>query len=259
MSMAAGYMRKVDTTRLLAKLERANAATPSAAREALRIIIADTATKVVRLSPRDTQRYVRGWTMAFADVGVKNLPPVTVRKSRDFGRQLMRLVRQAELWERRAEAKRQMLQSWYFDKGRELDRFAMSQQAQLAKLEEIARRAREELNKFLEAREAAIVIGRSNGAWGKRNLITTRPRLYGGDGVWIVTKERVIVRLRNKEPHARIVEARSKVMFKATTAARSMGVRNARDHFARAVLKASGMTSGRGVINGRPSGALDVL
>lgn len=263
--MDAGLVRKVDASQLLAKLERARVATPLAARGALEVMLQDVAMKVVRGAPRDTQRYIRGWTMAFNDVGVKGLPPVMLRKSRQYGKQLMMLVKQAELWEKRAAAKRGQLQAWYLDKKRPLDRYGVRLEKQVIKLEEIARRAREEVQRFTSAREPVILIGRSSGEWGKRHLATTRTKVYGGDGLWIVTSERVLVRLRNREPHARIVESKTKVMWNAMTAARTLGARNARDHFARAVAAASGMHGGAGVGGGKgftnfvPAGPIRVL
>lgn len=262
MALSAQQIRKVDTSQLLSKLERARVATPLAARGALEVMVQDVAMKVMRTAPRDTQRYIRAWGMAFADVGVKGLPLVNLRKSRQYGKQLLMLVKQAELWKSRAAAKRGRLRAWYVEKNRPLDRYGQRLEKQVLKLEEIARRAREEVQRFTGSREPVIVIGRSEGSWGKRALATTRVKVYGGDGLWIVTDERVMVRLRNKEPHARIVESKTKVMWSAMTAARTLGARNARDHFARAVAGASGMgggMGGKGYTNFVPAGAIRTL
>lgn len=211
---------------------------PAARRAAVVAMVRAIMERVHTTAPRDTNRYIRAWMQAanMAGVGPFPVPKVIPAKHRDAIYEALR--EQERFWgmiTQRYESQRRY-DKWY-------------RQAQ-KKWE----RAREQLRKFLESEEAdgAVIainlrINRGGkpgyGQWGLGRGMAKEIRIlnktYGGEGRLIDLPGSTTVHLRNKEPHASIVEHNQRVVARAYAAFRGTGLRQVKTAYLSRALEKS--------------------
>lgn len=181
---------------------------------------------VVALAPRDTNRYVRAYGMAVNELGGGvGVPPLAETKYSAF---LVRLERQVRKWRSRVER--------YEGQNRQRERGYLQALNQLY-------RAEEQLRQWSPT--AVVVWGRGGRSeTAASSLIRAFGREFGGEGYLVDTPAGAEVVLRNREPHARIVEQRTGVWRAAVAQAQLTGTRVVSDVYRRAV---------RRVMAGRPA------
>lgn len=193
---------------------------------------------VVKFSPVDTHRYVRGWLMASAEAGFKTtaLPPLRKSKHHDVLKGL--LERQIILTKRQITLEELKL-AWYEDGdklGRQRPKIGYYHKLvnKIYEAKERARRAAEEFEKFAGS-ETAIAMMRTSGAAMNgydRNLrgnalqLTVRERVYGGRGRFIRGSTSDAMALHNLEPHCRAVEKWKRPVGRAKMALSAAGIKS---------------------------------
>lgn len=216
---------KVDTRGLTRKIAAMRAASPEAL-EAVDRKVADTVmSEVILDSPKDTNRYVRGMAMAANDAGLGPFTVPPIKAGRFAAEAKVRLERQVRKWE--------WIVRQYETKGRTKDKFYKKAVKTLG-------RAKEELAKW---NPRAIIIF---GGKGRLLEVTVRDKVYGGTGVKLVLNGIVRFVMHNKEPHASIVESRSRVLKGAMAKARRFGLRLGGRAYVRRMQQASGVGIGGG-------------
>ena len=166
-------------------------------RRAMMIEVTGTAAvNIVRRWPKDTGRSNRAWAEAARKAGIASPPMTTLKKSRDSDAIQVRLEYQVSKWEGIVRN--------YGDRRDKHYRKAVR----------IRDRARETLANFLAAEDPAILIGgrKVTKRFGVSNLASVRTTVFGGTGRIIEHQGETIVEMHNKEPHASIVERRTKVV-----------------------------------------------
>lgn len=222
----AGPLATINTTKFQRKLDSIRKDARAAEVESVLSATHPVIDALQFISPRDTNRYVRAWMMAGNHTGAGRWPVPEVRASRTSALQAARLEQQlyrytafrkeaeesALFWERMWQTRYENTKRndiWQRDcltKKRKADK-------RLAKLDELVKRLEKTLKDY---KETDIVIWGSHKAANqnillKRNLHTIRGKVYGGEGfVLRPGNGRVLVRIRNKEPHAYIVEKSKK-------------------------------------------------
>jgi hypothetical protein len=187
----------------------------ASAREAYIVAVATSFLQnVVKFSPRDTNRYVRGWLEAGRGIGLSTseLPAIVNSKNRD--KIVEAMVQQVGLL-RRKEAKLMGVRKlWYEDSNRPRRGYFHTLNRNIEKATARAERAEEELRRFLAA-TGAVVMMRTTGAAlngyqrmlsGDAVNLTVRDKVYGGRGRIIRGNFVTGVGLHNLEPHCRVVE-----------------------------------------------------
>lgn len=245
----------VDTSGLKRKIDRLGRATPQAEAAAVRIIGEHLARTMLAISPRDTNRYARGWAMAANAAGVGTFSVPDVQASRYNERLIDRLEIQAERWRQRAASAKRSADFWrsiyqrrYADTGRsgkwERDarqrvQLAETREKRTADLYAMSAKALDEL----KANPDALVIWgrRSKRALAKGQIATARVLKYGGTGQFFRVGTRSFVTLHNLEPHASIVERNHRVASRAIATARLVGVRRASAAFLKKIRAAQGV------------------
>ena len=205
------------------------------------------------LSPRDTNRYVRAWIQAGRDAGVTEKPMPPLRASRNRERYLEKLRAQLEFWAGRLRYARGRMEQYENHDAQArprkdgTPRAKRTAQPYYAKMKRLARRAEKQIERAArelekaEGSEAFVffdVEGITQRRQG-RSLSTVRDTVYGGEGRMLRHGTTAYVELRNKEPHARIVERHPHLGHPVATAkqlVRVAGVRPAGTAY-RAALK----------------------
>lgn len=211
----------VDNTRLMAKIKATQAVARLAAHEGGRALGGAFVAAVEPLSPRDTNRYVRAWIDAGNRAGVTSMPLPPVVASRNQDRYIEKLRAQVEFWAGRVRyARGRMAQYEQWDAAApprrdgspRAKRVAQPYYKKMKRLEQTSlrrlQRAGEELAKAQQGGDGFLffdaegVVQRRQG----RKLSTVREKVYGGTGrVW-QAGTRIVVELRNREPHGVIIE-----------------------------------------------------
>lgn len=181
---------------------------------------------IERIAKRDTNRYVRAWLQAGNRAGLGPFTVPLVQRSKHWDEFLIKLEDQIKHFEASALKKRRLIDAWYTSKGRKLDGYGRKLESEAVKAEWRARRAWEELRKYIGSASplffaADAYVERGN----QRKLSTVREKIYGGDGALTDMNGRTVLTLHNKEPHATIVERRYHTMAAALSA---VGSRSAR-------------------------------
>lgn len=224
----------VDTSRLSRRLGEMHRQADAAALEVVRGGADLFVGFMAEHAPRDTVRYVRGWIEAGNSVGVgtkRNVPQLResrwkLKVEQSLDRQIDRLVLQIN---KRAE----ILNAWYFSKGRPLDRWARKMQAEITRLSKALNRAVETKRKYLNAEGPVLAFDLfSNGrrvrtAAGKYRQLrqtmrqtTIRNQVYGGAGEIRLGADGPTVLLHNLEPHVTLVERKHRLILRAGAAVR---------------------------------------
>lgn len=203
--------------------------------------------QLARTSPRDTNRYVRGWIDAGnqAGLGTRRLP--TIKQPRDTKFGLERLITQHERARKRVVRAEKSLEFWdniltnrYERTGRrgrwrrDASRKRAAAKRTLVAATKQFERARQILldatgtddGRGATLNAGVIVIGgrKTKKATSLSSLASVRTKPIGGEGQMLILGGRLVLRLANLEPHARIVERRHRVMRRAAESLRRLGL-----------------------------------
>lgn len=181
----------LDMRKMTEKHRRWKAAGPVARRAGLREMARPIFQVVSQKGPRDTNRYVRAYMVASNELGIGLAIPAV--KPGHFANEFLPMLRrQVAYWEMRDEQ--------YRRENRTHQKYYRKIQARLMK-------AREQLQKWDET--SIIIFGRASRAQGGGATLTRAvSRVFGGEGRFIDHDHLTFIQIVNKEPHARIVEAR---------------------------------------------------
>lgn len=228
---------RLDARGLKARHARIRALGPHGRRRALAVAVHPVVAAVLAAAPRDTQRYAYGWATAGNQAGIGPFSEPVIRDSRFKEQMFTRLENEQGRFEALARRAAERLAYWehivqtrYVATGRtkgywyrwtltKRDRAERLLAKMRARVEEITSDLRE-----LSTRTGVITIFRRRGKNGLGRTVTIRPRVFGGTGRWIDLGHQTILRLHNREPHASIVEARSKSLRAAHAAMKAAGV-----------------------------------
>jgi hypothetical protein len=194
---------------------------------------------VVKFSPRDTHRYVRGWMQAARGAGIRTdqLPAIVQSKKRD--KIIEALTRQVSLT-RAAEGRlRATMELWYVQANRPRRGYYHTLQRKIEKAAERSARAEEELKKFLQATGAVVMMRGSGAALNgyQRQLsgdainLTVRDKVYGGRGRLTSGSTTSGLMLHNLEPHSRVVEKYRGVVRRARAALGAAGLQQLKGEY----------------------------
>ena len=232
----------VDSSRLRAKLRATQFAAEHAAGAAIEELGSFLVDTLEVLSPRDTNRYVRGWIDAGRKAGVTDRPLPSVVASRNQDQYLEKLEKQVEYWQDRvayARGRIEQYQRWDAEAPPRKDgkprskRTAQPYYAKMVRVEQSSlkrlKRATEELAKA-RGSDGFVFFDVEGIAQRKqgRKLSTVREKVYGGEGRVIRGGTMAVVELRNKEPHARIVERHPHLGHPVATAKQIVAAAGAR-------------------------------
>jgi hypothetical protein len=199
--------------------------TKRARREALRDGVRVLVLNLQRYSPQDTRRYVRAWSVAGKDAGSTGFPMPEIKATSRKAEYESRLYSQLAAAEKRVKKLGDLKWTWYDSKPeRAKTGYYNTLVKDLRRAEKRVEQAKEQIE-LANTSETFILIGGRKGKRGS-GLATIRTKIYGGHGQILETSQGTAVRLVNKEPHAKIVERRSKSLRLASrVAASAVGVR----------------------------------
>ncbi len=216
---------RIDSRVFRRKIRDAVRASPEARRAGLVLMGRSVANVIVRHSPRDTQRFVRSFVMAGNEAGVLTMPLPKLVPSRYLADHQNRLLRQY----RKLVG---FLVTWYgdvhFPTRRKPDRW-------FHRLREAMLKAERQLAEMTET--AILIGGRRSGVLSR--LATVRREEHGGTGRWLDYAGRTYLELRSLEPHAAIVESRTRVVSTAISNLRGFGLMRAGDAYIAKVARAA--------------------
>lgn len=182
-------------------------------------------------SPRNTNRYVRGWILAgnTAHVCQLEVPRIVPLSETERGKYIDRLQRQLDQRQLRVTKLSRIYEAWYGSKpNRKLGTYGRKLKRELGAAERSRDRAKDWLDRALAA-ESFLFFGASPKA--KRRTESIREKVYGGEGYRVATGAMVKVYLHNLEPHCRILERRLGLVAKAKAhAAQEMRRRMAEEY-----------------------------
>lgn len=192
----------VDSTRMAQKVAGMRQRLPSARELGLRSLADKAADAFERISPRDTNRYVRAWLEAAGGAGSNPRPIPVLQASKNAAYIRKRIVGQYVEQHRAVLRTEKWINSWW-PPGSKINAFARSQLNRLAKMKKREERLLEEI-RTLDASptDAVLLIG----GRGKNGFATVRTRIYGGTG--FVDVGAGVMYMRNMEAHAYIVESK---------------------------------------------------
>lgn len=215
---------KADLSKLAAELSLLAKQGPGASREAVKVMGRDFIEECIRLSPRDTRRYVNGWIQAGNAAGVGIFPAEAIQPSRVGEKLRQFFLKQFQEWD--------WIVKRYEREGR--------QDKWYRKAVKLRDRAAEELAKYTETAIAIgvrVVDGRAFSVGKGRNLATVRNKIYGGTGSIVRNGRETLINLHNLEAHASIVEWSSRVKARAAARSRAFGARSVGRKYFNEVVK----------------------
>ena len=187
------------------------------AKAAAVVLVEEFRDRMIRLSPRDTNRYLRGWMEACSKAGVPTPLPVIKNSSRQ-AEYLSALQSQLAFWREFYSRELAIRAAWYDNDP------TKKRGPHFRKLESRIRKAERRMKAAEDALSAAMLndgVIVMDGGWealrGSHRIDKAKPLskrgatvrwvVYGGEGE-IRTNARGVawINLRNKEPHAQILE-----------------------------------------------------
>lgn len=198
---------------------------------------------ITRAEATDTGRYLRGLDIIQNDLGVRTVAITVPRESRRLPKIVARMRAQVvrvrainDRWERNVEG--------YARKGPRYASWPSYKEALRVrgKTRKLVAFAQEQLKTAQEG-GAVVEIGGSTSKdpYARRRLARTIAPLYGGRATINTTGGATIAVCQHMEPHARIVEKRTRVVSRGLAAARSYGLRRqAANMFHRTLLLLKG-------------------
>lgn len=187
---------------------------------ALRANIGDRVRSWMAIAPKDTNRYVRGWAQAAMEIGAEGISMPPLKKSKYLEQYVEAFEFRIAGLAANLRQKEALLRDGSMVRGQKRP-LSPSRRARTEKtvqsLRERIARERQRMRDLL-AHDHAIVIGagpiysRDDGPFISLHRSWTKPtirlRVYGGSGTMRTSGTVTIARLRNKEPHASIVQSR---------------------------------------------------
>lgn len=219
---------KTDTSKMVKSIRQMANASHAARRQAIKIIAGEVVLGVVRDSPRDTNRFVRGWIEAGNKAGVTSLAVPSLNQSSRHDQIAARLQRQLAKW--------QGIVQRYERQGRRDKHYNQAVRRRDA--------AKRELERFWATEDGAVVafdLYKWQRNYSGRKLTTVRHNIQGGEGQIITAGDHTFVHLHNKEPHASVVERRTGVMRIAMAKYKAVGLRRATKGYIARVAAAGGV------------------
>lgn len=226
-------------------------------------------TFIIRTAPRDTNRFVRGYILAWNSIPgarKKTLPPLEVSEFADriedaLRRDLAFATRVREGFHKKVRRLKGIRANTARGGARgeslsSLDKRIRKAERELDKAGDLEDRAITNLESFERAKANnepgfAIVFARRRGKKGSKTALSrvsrvfTADRTFGGVGRLVrIGPDAWALQLENLEPHARIVNRRTRVVSRAAALARRAGARRASD---RAIRELQAAWDGRGV------------
>lgn len=214
---------------------------PAGRKRALAFLVTPVVRTVLATCPRDTQRYAYGWARAANSAGLGPFPEPEIRNSRFRDQMFTRLEWEEARFEKLARRAADVLKYWndllekrYIRAGRTSGywfRWTLTRRDRAARtLERLTERLEQVRGdlKTLSGRTGVLTIFRKGSKSGMGRTVTIRATVYGGSAQWLDLGDRTVLRLHNKEPHATIVERRSKSLRAAQAAMRAAGIIPAR-------------------------------
>lgn len=220
--MIAREVIKVDGAELhrrLDHLRRNMGLVITTAIEEINVLIA---VRIEETSPRDTNRFVRGWLLACADVGPIPAAIPGVQASARHQQYLAYLEKEANRVGRMLKSAQAKMEWWYLSKpDRNRNRPAFHELSRaITQLSKWHNRLIEEYVK-LDGDPTGLLMDKER---GQRNYSTVRVGIYGGRGIISEQSDRVTVVLHNREPHATIVEKRYGILARAMREVKRLGI-----------------------------------
>lgn len=173
---------------------------------------------VVKASPVDTHRYVRGWMQAAQEAGLRisALPQITPTKRKAAIEALLATQLKATREAARAEEFKLHVYEQADRDGKQRPRIGYYNKLvnRIFEAKARAEAARKELYKWVGSDSAIAMMRGSGGALngygrnikGSALMLTVREKVYGGKGRLIRGNSRTGLRLHNLEPHCRVLE-----------------------------------------------------
>lgn len=223
----------INNTAMMERLRFMRTQGPKGRMAAARFLTSGVIAEVRRTAPRDTNRYLRGWLQAAADIGlVVALPPLLKSKHREELAKVLAL--QVTMINKRLAFLTQRKAEWYPESrrpdrySRKLDREIERQYERLEKARDQARRFGMDENAIVMMRgTSAALAGYQKELRGDALMATVRDQVYGGSGRIIDGSTATVILLHNKEPYCRAIEKRHQVWAKALNSVKMFGMQQA--------------------------------
>lgn len=262
---------KIDDSQFRRKVRQLAVQSVFAGEKAIRVQGAYVAGLCVENSKKhvDTGRNLRGWQLCYNSIGEGKVPVQTVKPSRVRDAIRKKLEAQVD----RLAAVRATYERWIEIQKRRKGHEGWPSFRKLVKkhkrIREIEDRALEQLFIYqTDTSEATLLIGgrRTKAQYSKSRLRTVRTgmRLFGGDSRVYRAGSRWLIEIRNREPHARILEYGGMsslgqyvpgrfIMRRALTMGRAIGVsRKAATTYLKEAAKGTDMYRGQGRVLSAP-------
>jgi len=194
----------VDASGLQKRIQLLRRNMPEISRQVAQEMNALLAWRVSDTSPRDTNRFLRGWLLAAKDVGPIPVIIPALRATSRHSEYIKYLQQELLRLETERKAVAGMIDFWYTSKpNRKRGTPAYNKMtSQVRKMDKWIVRVKEELVKA-GGDETVLLMDKER---GKRNYSTVRVGIYGGEGSIRRIGGKTLVRWHNKEPHATIIE-----------------------------------------------------
>lgn len=211
----------LDVSVLQRRLNALRAAMPEINRNATLEMNALIAQRVAETSPRDTNRFVRGWLLAAKDVGPVGVAVPAVNASSRHDQYVRYLEKEFKRLSRDRDGLKALIDLWYTSKptrSRNTPAYAQMT-SKLRKIEKWMQRVAEEIQKA-KGDESALLFDKERGG---RNYSTVRTGVHGGKGRITLFEDRTFVTWHNLEAHATIIERKYQIMGMALREVKAYG------------------------------------
>jgi hypothetical protein len=224
---------KLDTRQMEIRLARLRRGMPGVLSSGVMEMNALIALRVAETSPRDTNRFVRGWLLACRDIGPLPVavPPVTKSARRE--EYLKYLDKEFKRLSRERDTLKSMIDFWYTSKPNRNrnTRSYTEMTSRLRKIEKWIGKLAEQI-KAARGSEDFLLFDKER---GKRNYSSVRTNVHGGVGTMRYFEDRVLVQLRNLEAHTTIIERKYGIIGRALREAKAFGLTRVKARLVRAV------------------------
>ncbi len=224
---------KADLSQLYRKLGRFRAATPKATGNALKVMMTSVMTKVIDATGNDTNRMDRAFAEAANQAGLGPFPVPVLRESRFFDENRSFLVKQLKKWTK--------LEEFYQETGKNLLKGRPPNREDAGKVSPyfklIQRRRRAAADNLRKFTGTSIFVDdrRKN-----RLRFTVRVTPNGGEGRFTIVGDTAVVEIKNKEPHALLVERKNRTVASTLKGAeRKAGLRRGKRGMVDALKRAA--------------------
>lgn len=204
---------------------------------------------VLKFSPVDTHRYVRGWMQAAqgAHLKVGELPQITPTRRKHAIQEILSRQMKYTREQQRLEEFKLAAYEQADREGKQRPRIGYYHKLvdRIHTAQERAERARQELYKWVGS-DSAIAMMRGSGAalnGYDRNIkgtalnLTVREKVYGGRGRMVRGSSRAGLVLHNLEPHCKVVERWSKPVARGKAALNVAGLKKMKPEYVGQLVK----------------------